>query len=81
MCSQHHAVHLVRRTCRTLLLIRMVTLCYRAERLALPADLILLVLLEDAELRRGQVTGFAEVPNLLLDKHETLKAEELVVLV
>ena len=51
------------------------------KRLALPANLILLVLLEDAELRRGQVTGLAEVPDLLLDKHETLKAEELVVLV
>ena len=46
-----------------------------------PADFIFLVLFENAELRSGQVAGLAEVPDLLLDKHEPLKAEESVVLV
>lgn len=47
----------------------------------LPADFILLILLEYAELWCSKITGFAEIPDLLLDKHEALKAEEIVVLV
>lgn len=55
--------------------------CYAKQQSAIPANLIFLVLLQDAELRSGQVAGLAEVPDLLLHKHEPLKAEEPVVLV
>ena len=51
------------------------------QQTSIPANLILLVLLQDAELRGGQVTRLAEVPDLLLNKHEPLKAEEPVVLI
>lgn len=47
----------------------------------LPAYFILLILLEYAELWCSKITGFAEIPDLLLDKHEALKAEEIVILV
>ena len=46
-----------------------------------PAKFIFLELLQDTELRGGQIWGFAEIPDLLLDEHEPLKTEKLVVLI
>ena len=55
-------------------------MCIQASS-ALPAEFIFLELLQDAELRGGQVSRLAEVPDLPLHKHEPLKAEEAVVLI
>lgn len=56
------------------------TLCCWASS-ALPANLIFLVLLQYTELGSGQVRGLAEIPDLLLDKHEALEAKKSVVLI